>query len=44
MWRLVMEQKITYSEASRMSAEMLLEANAALDIYIDKVNKSNKKK
>lgn len=38
-WRLIMDEKITYTEASQMDWDELLEANAALDIYIEKLNK-----
>ncbi|MGA4517200.1 hypothetical protein ACPA0F_07920 [Solibacillus silvestris] len=43
MWRLVMEEKIDYATASTMTLHELLEANAALDIHIENVNKANKK-
>lgn len=39
-----MEEKISFTEASMMSAELLLEANAALDLYIEKLNKASKHK
>lgn len=44
MWRLIMEEKISYTEACQMSKEELLEANVALDLYIEKVNQAMKKK
>lgn len=37
-----MEEKLTYSEASQMDIEDLMEANAALDIYIEKIEEKNK--
>ena len=40
----MMEEKISFSEASRMSAKEILEANAALDIFIDKLKKASKEK
>ncbi|MEQ6856069.1 hypothetical protein AAHH17_16435 [Lysinibacillus capsici] len=43
MWRLVMEEKIDYATASTMTLDEILEANAALDIHIENVNKANKK-
>lgn len=38
-----MEGKISYSEASQMTIDELLEANAALDIYIEKIENKTKK-
>lgn len=35
-WRPIMEKVLTYSEASVMSPEELMEANAAIDSYIDR--------
>lgn len=43
MWRLVVEKVIDYSTASIMTLDELMEANAALDIHIEAVNKANKK-
>ncbi|KZR58973.1 hypothetical protein [Pseudobacillus badius] len=43
MWRLVMEKVIDYATASVMTLDELLEANAALDIHIENINKANKK-
>lgn len=37
-WRLIMDEKITYTEASQMDWDELMEANAALDLYIEKLN------
>ena len=42
-WRLVMEEKITYTEALKMHDEELEEANFALDHYINMIKKSSKK-
>ncbi len=39
-----MEEKISFTEASKMSAELILEANAALDLYIEKMKKAAKTK
>ena len=38
-----MEEKISYSEASQMDEDELQEANAALDYYIDLLEKQQKK-
>ena len=43
MWRLVIENVIDYSIASVMTLDELMEANAALDIHIENLNKANKK-
>lgn len=43
MWRLVMEKRFSYTEVCNMTFDELLEANAALDIYIDMLNKQTKK-
>lgn len=42
MWRLVAEKFISYEVAIVMSPDEILEANAALDIYIEKKNQSMK--
>lgn len=39
MWRLVLEKTLTYTEACKMSHHELFEANAALDIHIEKINR-----
>ena len=39
-WRPIMERVLTYTEASKMHEEELLEVNMALDIYIDNINKT----
>lgn len=36
-----MEEKLTYTEASKMTMDELLEANEALNIYIEKVEKKS---
>lgn len=38
-----MEEKISYTEASRMSIGEIQEANVALDHYIDLLKKAQKK-
>lgn len=43
MWRLVMDKRISYSEASVMDIDEIMEANAALDIYIEIQNKASRK-
>jgi len=46
MWRLVFDQNssVTYTEAQAMDIHTILEANAALDMMIEKLNKANKGK
>ena len=36
-----MERVITYTEASKMYDDELIEVNYALDLYIDMINKSS---
>jgi len=43
MWRLVIEKIIDYETALEMTLDEIYEANAALDIHIENVNKANKK-
>lgn len=43
MWRLVIEKVIDFSTASMMTLDEIMEANAALDIHIENINKANKK-
>lgn len=45
MWRLVMAENvsISYAEACEMDVHELMEANAALDLYIEQQKKANKK-
>lgn len=38
-WRLVFVGKMNYSDVSNMSYEEIIEANKALDIYIEKIQK-----
>jgi hypothetical protein len=40
MWRPILEGKLTYTEASKMTHHQLFEANAALDIYIEKIKEA----
>jgi len=42
MWRLVLDGKMSWADVSQMDIDDLSEANAALDIYISKLNKANK--
>ncbi|MED1711711.1 hypothetical protein P4V34_28595 [Bacillus thuringiensis] len=42
MWRLVAEKFISYEVAILMSPDEILEANVALDIYIEEKNKRQK--
>ncbi|WP_148089722.1 hypothetical protein [Paenibacillus xylanexedens] len=45
MWRLLLsDMSITYSDLNNMDEDDLLEANAALDIHIEQMNKQTKKK
>lgn len=46
MWRLVFSDvsSVTYTEASSMSQDELAEANAALDIVLEQLNKPLKPK
>lgn len=39
-----MEEKLTYTEASNMDWDDLMEANAALDLYIEKLEEKNNQK
>jgi hypothetical protein len=41
-WRLILDGGIGYTDASNMDYEEISEANAALDIYIEKQNKPKK--
>ncbi|TCZ76180.1 hypothetical protein E0485_15195 [Paenibacillus albiflavus] len=44
MWRLLLsDMNITYSDLDKMSPEDLAEANAALDIHIELIEKQKKK-
>lgn len=43
-WRPVMEKVISYEEAKRMTQHELFEVNAALDIYIEKINQAREGK
>lgn len=38
-----MEERFSYTEVCNMTFDEILEANAALDIYIDTLNKQAKK-
>ena len=40
---MVMEGKMSLKEADSLDIDTLLEANAALDIYIERQNKASKK-
>ena len=42
-WRLIYDGKMSYSDVSMMDEEELIEANYALDYYIDLLKESNKK-
>ncbi|MDQ0169183.1 hypothetical protein [Paenibacillus tundrae] len=45
LWRLLLsDMSITYSDLDNMDPDDLAEANAALDIHIEQMNKQNKKK
>lgn len=45
MWRLVLDGKMDYNTVfHQMLPSEINEANAALDIYIEKINAANKKK
>lgn len=41
-WRLVLDGNINYSDALKMDIEEIEEANAALDILIENMNKKTK--
>lgn len=41
-WRLIVEGVIAYSEASQMELDEIFEANAALDMLIEKKNQAMK--
>lgn len=41
-WRLVLDGGLGYSDTANMDYEEIAEANAAMDIYIEKQNKANK--
>ena len=43
MWRLVLQDVVDYETALEMTLDEIYEANAALDIHIENVNKANKK-
>lgn len=44
-WRLLLsDMSITYSDLEKMDEDDLLEANAALDIHIEHMDKQSKKK
>ena len=43
MWRLVIQKIIDYETVLEMTLDEIYEANAALDIHIENVNKANKK-
>lgn len=42
-WRLVLDGNISYSDACQMNIDEIMEANAALDIFIEHINKQSKK-
>ncbi len=42
-WRLVLDGNIGYSDALQMDADEIMEANAALDIFIEQMKKKPKK-
>lgn len=42
MWRLVLEDVVSYSEAKKMTMPEIFEANAALDIHIAKLNEARR--
>ncbi|WP_128102786.1 hypothetical protein [Paenibacillus sp. DCT19] len=45
MWRLLLsDMSITYSDLDKMDDDDLAEANAALDIHMEHMEKQNKKK
>lgn len=39
-----MEEKFSYPELQKMTMDEIMEANAALDIYIEKIEAKNKQK
>lgn len=43
MWRLVLEDVVSYSEAKKMTMPEIFEANAALDIHIANINQARQK-
>ncbi|WP_422659118.1 hypothetical protein ACK8P5_00780 [Paenibacillus sp. EC2-1] len=44
LWRILLsDMSITYSELDKMDADDLAEANAALDIHLEQMNKQSKK-
>lgn len=42
MWRLVIENVVSISEAKKMTMPEIFEANAALDIHIEKLNEARR--
>jgi len=44
MWRPILEKMLSYKEASTMTHHELFEANAALDIHIEKIEQAREDK
>jgi hypothetical protein len=42
-WRLILDGNISYSDAMQMDIEEIMEANAALDLYVEKLKKQTQK-
>lgn len=42
-WRLVLDGNVSYGDALKMDADEIMEANAALDIFIEQIKKQSKK-
>ncbi|MBD8026421.1 hypothetical protein H9636_07085 [Ureibacillus sp. Re31] len=44
MWRPILEKMLTYQEARSMTQHELFEANAALDIHLEKIEQAREAK